>query len=262
MQDPQKEALSACASGQIDELRRILANMSDIDPRNPDFFLSMLRSATRSGQVSIVQYLVTQDNSVKIDRDTGLAIAIAGSRPIYEAVYPVDPDVVNLHFGHTGDPVTVAVSTNNIDVLSFLLDKGADVNAGRYLSRWSPIALAAKCSTEEIITALVHYGAQISGSNALQHAAYYGRLDLLRRLVDLGADVNDTPNYHHVPKLFDPLETPLHSAARAGNLEIVKYLLDHGANAELKDSEGRKVSDVARGSSRESILELLCGRST
>lgn len=262
MEDLQKEALSACASGQVDELRRILANVNDVDPRNPDFILSILRSAARSGQVSIVQYLVTQDISLKIDRDTGLAIAIAGSRPIYEAVYIVDPDVVNLHFGHTGDPVTVAVSTNNIDVLSFLLDKGADVNAGQYLSRWSPIALAAKCSTEEIISALVHHGAQVSGSNALQHAAYYGRLDLLRCLADLGADVNDTPNYDHVPKLFDTLETPLHSAARAGNLETLKHLLDHGADAELKDSEGRKVSDVARGSSRESILELLRSRST
>ena len=262
MGDLQKAALSACASGQLDELRRILANMNDVDRRNPDFFMSMLRSATRSGQVPIVQYLVTQDISVKIDREIGLAIAIAGSRPIYEAVYTVDPDVVNLHFGHTGDPVTVAVSTNNIDVLSFLLGKGADVNAGRYLSRWSPIALAAKCSTEELITALVHHGAQVSGSNALQHAAYYGRLDLLRCLVELGADVNDTPDYDHLPKLFDTLETPLHSAARAGNLEIVTFLLDHGANAELKDGEGREVSDVARGSSRESILELLRSRST
>ena len=177
MQDLQKEALSACASGQVDELRRILANMNDVDRRSPDFFVSMLLSATRSGQVSIVQYLVTQGISVKINRETGLAIAKAGSRPIYEAVYTVDPDVVNLHFGHTGDPVTVAVSSNNIEVLSLLLDKGADVNAGRYLSRWSPIAFAAKCSTEKIITALVHHGAQISGSNALQHAAYYGRLD-------------------------------------------------------------------------------------
>ena len=261
MQDLQKEALSACASGQVDELQSILATVNDVDRRKSNFFLSMLRSAARSCQVSIVQYLVTQDISIKIDRDTGLAIAIAGSRPIYEAVYKVDPDVVKLHFGHTGDPVTVAVSTNNIDVLSFLLDKGAGVNAGRYLSRWSPIALAAKCSTEDIVTALVHHGAQVSGSNALQHAAYYGRLDLLRCLVDLGADVNDTPDYDHVPKLFDPLETPLHSAARAGNLEIVRYLLDHGANARLKDSEGRKVSDVARGSSRESILELLGSRS-
>ena len=262
MRDLQKEALSACANGQLDKLRMILANVDDIDRRNPNFILSMLRGAARSGQVSIVQYLAIQDISVKIDRDTGLAIAIAGSRPIYEAVYTVDPDAVNLHFGHTGDPVTVAVSTNNIEVLSFLLDKGADVNAGRYLSKWSPIALAAKCSTEEIITALVHHGAQVSGSNALQHAAYYGRLDLLRCLVDLGADVNDTPDYDHVPKLFDTLETPLHSAARAGNLEIVKYLLDHGANADLTDSEGKEVSDVARGSSRESILELLRSRST
>ena len=135
MRDLQKEALSACASGQLDKLRMILANVNDIDCRNPNFNMSMLRGAARSGQVSIVQYLATQDISVKIDRDTGLAIAIAGSRPIYEAVYTVDPDAVNLHFGHTGDPVTVAVSTNNIEVLSFLLDKGADVNAGRYLLR-------------------------------------------------------------------------------------------------------------------------------
>ena len=271
MQSLQNEALSACASGQVDQLQRTLANMNDVDRKQPDFFLMMLRSAAYYGQVTTVQYLVSLDTSFKLDRDTAITIAGAKSRAIYEAVYTVDPDVVNLHFGHGGDPVTAAVASKNIEVLSFLLDKKADVNAGRWLSRLSPIALAASFSTEEIITALVHHGAQVSGSNALQEAASHGRLDVVRCLVDLGADVNDTPNYDYALKDLDRLETPLHSAARTGNLEIVRYLLDHGANAKLQDNEGRTALDVARSSQKciiklliikRLIIELLCSWTT
>ncbi|MCJ1371547.1 Ankyrin repeat domain-containing protein 44 [Loxospora ochrophaea] len=256
MKEIQAEAVSACTGGQVEQLQKIFANMDDADRQNSEFFLRMLRSAVKSSQVPVVQYLVSQGISFKLDRDTATDIAIAGSRPIYEAVYEVDPNVISLHFGHVGDPITVAVSTSNISVLSFLLDKKADPNVGRWLSRWSPIALAATCSSAEIISALVRYGAQISGSNALQNAARYGRLGLLRCLINLGADVNDASNYDYI-KNYHTLETPLHSASRAGNLEIVKYLLNNGATPDLQDSEGRTAFAVARGGHREAIVKLL-----
>ncbi len=271
MQDLQQEAFSACESGQVDQLRRTLANMNDVDRKQPDFFLSMLHTAAHYGQVTVVQCLVSQDTSFKVDRETAVVIAGAKSRAIYEAVYTVDPDFINLDWGHGGDAILAAVTTNNIEVLSFLLDKKADVNAGRWLSKRPAIAVAAFMSTEEIVTALVHHGAKVSGSNALQEAASHGRLDVVRCLVDLGADVNDTPNYTRRLKPSDDPGTPLHSAARTGNLEIVRYLLDHGANAKLQDSEGKTVLDVARCSQKciiklliikRLIIELLCTRNT
>ena len=36
----------------------------------------------------------------------------------------------------------------------------------------------------------------------------------------------------------------LHEAARAGRTDLVKYLLDHGANPDLLDADGKKPIDV------------------
>ncbi len=67
-----------------------------------------------------------------------------------------------------------------------------------------------------------------SGNHLVGVAAGYGRWNLVSALVRAGVR-------------FDP-ETPgartaLHSAAGAGELEVVKLLVDHGADASAKDSE-------------------------
>jgi ankyrin repeat protein len=36
----------------------------------------------------------------------------------------------------------------------------------------------------------------------------------------------------------------LHDAAQKGSLELVKYLLDHGANPNLRDKDGRRPVDL------------------
>ena len=257
MDNIQERILAACSNGNVEELRSLLSDLGGAASQDPAFFQKTLRSAAKSCQLSAVQYLISQNSSFTIDRETGLAVATSGSVEIYEALYAVDPNIINLHFGHTGDPITVAVSSSNVPVLSFLLKKGANPNAGRYLSRWSPISLAAQGSSPEIIPLLMKHGAQASGSNALQNAVAAGRLDLVEALLKGGADVSDAPDYHHVPKLFEHLETPLHTAVRLGKLDMVEELLRHGANPELRDSEGRTVVMRAQENGRADIIKAL-----
>ena len=257
MNSTQEQLLAACNDGNVKELHSLLSNLDGDARPNPALFQKMLRCAAKSSQLSAVQYLISHNSSLTIDRETGLAVAIGGSVEIYEALYAIDSNIIKLHFGHTGDPITVAVSSSNIPVLSFLLDKGADPNAGRYLSRWSPINLAAQGSSEEIILLLLKHGAQASGSNALQNAVTTGRLDMVQALLKGGADVNDAPDYHHVPKLFDHLETSLHTAVRLGKLDMVEELLRNGANPGLSDSAGKTVEMRAQESGRADIMEIL-----
>jgi ankyrin repeat protein len=61
-------------------------------------------------------------------------------------------------------------------------------------------------------------------------AAEENNLPEVRRLLSVGADVNAKNNYYG--------ETPLHRASCQGHVQVVKALLEHGAEIEAKDNDG------------------------
>ena len=56
---------------------------------------------------------------------------------------------------------------------------------------------------------------------------------------------------------IDFVETALIAAARTGNREIVTLLLRSGADAELRDSEGKTALDRAREAKQDEIASVI-----
>lgn len=71
------------------------------------------------------------------------------------------------------------------------------------------------------------------GSSALKHAVRYGKLSIVRKALQAGADVNTTTIYcdEECPLICD--------AARSGVVEVFELLLDAGADVLVKDEQGR-----------------------
>ena len=90
----------------------------------------------------------------------------------------------------------------------------------------------------------------VSGGNgftALHYATLFDRTDVIKRLVDEGADVNRQTRYDK--------DTPLYFAARYNKTEAVRLLLDNGADINLKNNENKTPLDGARkGSEVEHLL--------
>lgn len=80
---------------------------------------------------------------------------------------------------------------------------------------------------------------------ALMHAAFRGRVEVVRLLLDRGADVTreDLDSF-----------TAITLAAREGHWEIVKLLTDHGADVDHSDGYGRSARDYARSARRKYAL--------
>lgn len=123
------------------------------------------------------------------------------------------------------------------------------------------------------------------GFTPLGLACYFGHLEIVKYLVNHGADVNKaSSNSFHVAPIHSAtaisdyeitaflLEygadvnakqqsgvTPLHSAAHNGKLNIAKLLVDHGADINAKTSEGKTPADMAFEKNYADVGEYLTG---
>jgi ankyrin repeat protein len=80
----------------------------------------------------------------------------------------------------------------------------------------------------------------INGSTALCIAAQHGRMSVVKCLVkELGADINQASTY-------DDGTTPLIAASAAKHVEVLLWLIKHGADARAPAPTGGMAVDVSR----------------
>ena len=150
--------------------------------------------------------------------------------PIVAALLAAGADVEARDNGGS-TPLHHAAAIEGLETVAMLLEAGADIHA-RDNAGYSPLLRAANIGlgNPEILETLVAAGADVNDQNeygisVLLSVLRYGTdrdVDVVRRLLDLGADVN-------APGLLFPV---LDAATRQGdNPELVAVLLDAGANA-------------------------------
>jgi hypothetical protein len=115
---------------------------------------------------------------------------------------------------------------------------------------------AAGHGSSDIVTLLLDKGADInlrdSGEDdALMYAASSGRINVISILVERGADINTQG---------DGGQTPLMRASEDGELETVRYLLDQGAKLNAKNSNGTTALMFAAGFKQQEIARLLLAK--
>ncbi len=118
-----------------------------------------------------------------------------------------------------------------MDIVKYLIEKGADVNAKDYYGV-TALMYAALYGHLDIVKYLVEHGADVNAKNvngdlALMYASNYGHTDIVKYLVEKGSDVNAKEYFRGV--------TALMFASREGHFDIVKYLIEHGADVNAKD---------------------------
>jgi ankyrin repeat protein len=150
-----------------------------------------------------------------------------------------------LHSGDTrsNQPIHWAVMTRQIDIIDELLSLGADINArrldgarpiqltsGDYNFRgWRDVPADGRPSAMDVLTHLRAKGAYYD----ICTAASIGDLDRVRELVEsdpaLANRVSEYVTY------YIGSGSPLKNAAARGHLDIVKYLLERGADPNLRE---------------------------
>jgi ankyrin repeat protein len=122
------------------------------------------------------------------------------------------------------------------------------------------LVLAEAVETEniDIVRLLIELGAEVNDEDkimydnetSLSRACYKGNLEIVRLLLDSGAWTDTERNDYEY-------WNPLLCAASSGNIEIVKLLVERGANVDVIRDGGNTALSIAKYGNHQNIVEYL-----
>lgn len=158
---------------------------------------------------------------------------------------------------HGRTPLLVATRNGAINTARLLMQMGADVNAKDQMGD-SPYLYAGAEGPRAILLLTLEYGADLEavnryGGTALIPAAHHGHIDIVRDLV--GTDIN----IDHVNNLgwTALLEAIILGDGGPVHVEIVRTLLQAGADRSIPDAQGVLPVDHARNRGYDAMVRLL-----
>jgi ankyrin repeat protein len=195
--------LRAARSGDSNEAAELLRDGAAVNARDEHDLATPLMLAVDAGNVDLCRQLLAAGADVN-------AIALRGDSALTRALrHPGRPapydDIMQLLLANGADanrhgdlevpPLSVAALYGRTRATRMLLDAGADVNLRGGLWRAAPLqyAVASADAPAELVELLLRSGADVNafdseGRTALTDVAAWGRTDLVKMLLDAGAD--------------------------------------------------------------------------
>jgi ankyrin repeat protein len=184
-----------------------------------------LWSAAFNGNAAMVRLLI----EAGADPDAAL---LDGETPLMRGARSGGAEVVRIVLEHGADPnikgtrdqtaLMWAAAQGHADVVQALLEGGADVHARS--AAWTQLW---QIDPAELVHPDLRRAIDHGGSTALLFAARAGELAAARALIEGGADVNDASAYGTSATVL---------AAHSGNEELVRLLLERGANPDAAEA--------------------------
>lgn len=198
--DGKNMIMIACEKGNEEMFNLLIENNADINEKS-SWGASALIYASEKGNINIMQYLI--DNGIDVNGkaddngDTPLLWAVTGQNP-YEASKLLIENGANVNATNDSGvaPATI-LAASTPKVVKLLKDNGADLDT-KFLDYYPPIAIAA--------------GA--------------GNLEIVKALVENGADVNYYPNDINYTAIFHAIDQH--------NYEVAEYLFKNGVDLNIK----------------------------
>ena len=248
----------------LEHLSRLLIEGSaDVNARGGRYG-NALQAACIVGNERVVQHLI--DNKVKVNAWGGehghaLIAAIMGKK--FSIV-----EILRRHGARPastclGDALRTAVARNALQCLQILIDLGADPNSTKP-NHEPVIFIAVRRRQCEMANLLLQHGADVNGSTAktgttrgvhglspLQLASDRGFVEMVKLLINAGADINWTGGGQG---------SALSLAVKAGHTDIFQVLLEAGADVNISSGTVNAPLTIAVNNDRADYIHQLLKR--
>lgn len=144
------------------------------------------------------------------------------------------------YYSYVASPVNTAVDCGHFELVEWLLEQDVEVPSGA-------LFLAISKKNSKMVEILLKYSAEVNvegkcGWTALMQASYYGKSSIVKMLLGNGAKVDlqttAKTEMRYVISLYETEEFALALAAERAYVDVVRLLLEGGAQVNLKGSGG------------------------
>ena len=250
--------IKAAYDGDVQHVQALLKEGLDVNMKGGTWDETALNVAAAQGHLDMVKILLDSGADVNAVNKNGESALIGATWGCHRKIAMLlISHGANLNFrnpGHGSTALTSAVECDDLNLVNFLIDNGADVTVSKK-SGITPLMTAVWQNNAKIAESLIEAGADIEaawsdGGSPLYEAAANGFDSIAKLLIDKGANVNYVSKYIGW--------TPLMIAVAENHFAIVSSLIEAGADLHVRDHNGFTPLIMAVYNGNAPIVKLLC----
>jgi ankyrin repeat protein len=271
--------MHAAVYGTAADLDFLLAHEADVNAANQAGHTALMRAMPDLPKIKLLVEHKADVNAATADGTTPVMLAarISGAEAVLRYLISRGADIGRKD-RRGSDALMIAATAGAAGNLRILLDAGASGSrrrenvlaprqfpdsvsrpvvdrALRFLDGSTALMGAATADCEACVRLLLEHGAEAkaktaSGYTALHSASYEGNSAIVKQLLDAGSPVSAADERGLTPLMMA-------ANSRTKDPEVVRMLLNRGADPEAKDSSGRTAAEWARIGARRDVVRLL-----
>ncbi|XP_059168430.1 serine/threonine-protein phosphatase 6 regulatory ankyrin repeat subunit B-like [Physella acuta] len=221
--------VSTAGKGKFDVVRILLTHGVDVNSRNNRSQTALIK-ASQFGRLGVVKLLLEYKADVKlIDRKDKSALCYSVKKGFVEIVKLLVKNGADVNYPWFTTPLHESCKSGCFELVEILVKAKANVNLIDKNTK-TALCYSVENGFVEIVRLLVDNGADVnytSLTTPLHESCKDGCFELVKMLVQAGADVNKT-DY--------PGDSPLCISTRRGKIDIVQFLVENGADVNIGKS--------------------------
>jgi ankyrin repeat protein len=245
---------SAVRDGDLPAVQALLTGGADVNARD-EAGATILMHAVLDADIGVVKLLLSKDADVNAQNKKGTTALLWALH---------DPDKVKLLLDHGAripeEAVFVAAAIpGGFRTLKLLADRGANLKVSKV--GFTPLGAAARAGDLDTVRFLLDHGADVGARTRSGYTALYGaaswsdNVAMVKLLLEHGADPKTKVE---TSELAADVFTPVMAAAMRGDPAALKPLLDRGADVNVQGGDfGRTALLMAATTGREDVVKLL-----